>query len=150
MIVTLTHATLTAPHLTRDGGSAKPFAPSTVGWNQGLRATLCLRGEVEPPHRTRMRTAADNLTRCIIVLCIAVAVTSLSVIALAEAGTSLSSRSLSGGPLLTNPGARYSLDYGTRFHTNPGGKYVFRGQTRKFHTNPGMKYVYPGYTTAPH
>ena len=96
-----------------------------------------------------MISAISSVTRRAIVLGAAAAVTALSVIALAEAGSSLSSRSFSTGPVLTNPGARYSLDYGTQFHTNPGGKYVFRGQTRKFHTNPGMKYVYPGYTTAP-
>jgi hypothetical protein len=45
---------------------------------------------------------------------------------------------------------RGSLDYGTQLHTNPGGKYVYRGQASKFHTNPGGKYVYPGYTAAPH
>ena len=47
------------------------------------------------------------------------------------------------GPILTNPGARYSLDYGTQFHTNPGGKYVFRGQTSKFHTNPAANTSIP-------
>ena len=74
----------------------------------------------------------------------------MSAISFAEAGSSLTSRSFSTGPILTNPGARYSLDYGTQFHSNPGGKYVFRGQSSKFHTNPGGKYVYPGYTAAPH
>ena len=78
------------------------------------------------------------------------ALLSLSAVALADAGSSVSSRSFSTAPLLINPGARYSLDYGTKFHTNPGGKYVFRRQARKFHTNPGGKYVYPGYTAAPH
>ena len=29
-------------------------------------------------------------------------------------------------------------------HTNPGGKYVYRGSDRTFHTNPGGKYVYRG------
>jgi hypothetical protein len=87
--------------------------------------------------------------RCATVLCAALAVMGVSAIPLVEAGSSLTSRSLSAGPVLTNPGARYSLDYGTQFHTNPGGKYVFRGQSRKFHTNPGMTYAYPGYTTAP-
>jgi hypothetical protein len=77
----------------------------------------------------------------------------MSAVPLVEAGSSLTSRSFrtfSTGPVFTNPGAKYSLDYGTQFHTNPGGKYVYRGQNRKFHTNPGMKYVYPGHTTAPH
>ncbi|HMK41303.1 MAG TPA: hypothetical protein VK451_07060 [Methyloceanibacter sp.] len=91
-----------------------------------------------------------RVTRGTLVLCAALAVAVLSAIPLVEAGSSFSSRSFSTGPILTNPGARYSLDYGTEFHTNPGGKYVFRGQTSKFHTNPGGKYVYPGYTTAPH
>jgi hypothetical protein len=27
-----------------------------------------------------------------------------------------------------------------------GGKYVYRGSGTKFHTNPGGKYVYPGYS----
>ncbi len=84
-----------------------------------------------------------------VVIFAAAALLSLSAIPPVEAGSSLSSRSFSAAPLPINPGARYSLDYGATFHTNPGGKYVFRGQTRKFHTNPGMKYVYPGYTTAP-
>jgi hypothetical protein len=47
----------------------------------------------------------------------------------------------------TNPGLRYA-PYGTRFdkfHTNPGGKYVYRGYGDTFRTNPGGKYVYPGY-----
>jgi hypothetical protein len=79
----------------------------------------------------------------------AAAIGALSAIPLVEAGTSLTGRSFSAGPVYTNPGARYSFNYGTQFHTNPGGKYVFRGQGKTFHTNPGMKYVYPGYTTAP-
>ncbi len=83
------------------------------------------------------------------VLVFAAAVLSMNAIAFAEAGSSLSGRSFSTAPLLINPGARSSLDSGTKFHTNPGGKYVFRGQARKFHTNPGLKYVYPGYSTAP-
>jgi len=91
----------------------------------------------------------NRVTRQALVLCAALAVAVLSAIPLVEAGSSFSSRSFSAGPILTNPGARYSLDYGTQFHTNPGGKYVFRGQTSKFHTNPGGKYVYPGYSTAP-
>jgi hypothetical protein len=74
---------------------------------------------------------------------------SMNAIAFAEAASSLSGRSFSTTPLLINPGARSSLDSGTKFHTNPGGKYVFRGQAREFHTNPGLKYVYPGYTAAP-
>ena len=49
----------------------------------------------------------------------------------------------------TNQGAKYQLDTGTKFHTNPGGKYVFSGQASKFHTNPGGKYVYRGYSAAP-
>ncbi len=49
----------------------------------------------------------------------------------------------------TNPGLKYQLDYGSKFHTNPGGKYVFSGQAGKFHTNPGGKYVYRGYSAAP-
>jgi hypothetical protein len=52
----------------------------------------------------------------------------------------------------TNPGARY-VPYGggvSKFHTNPGGKYVYRGYGRKFHTNPGGKYVYPHWSKAPH
>lgn len=91
----------------------------------------------------------NRVTRQTFLLCAALAVAVLSAIPFVEAGSSFSSRSFSAGPILTNPGARYSLDYGTQFHTNPGGKYVFRGQTSKFHTNPGGKYVYPGYTTAP-
>jgi hypothetical protein len=53
--------------------------------------------------------------------------------------------------LRTNPGAKY-VPYGGnvgKFHTNPGGKYVYRGYGTKFHTNPGGKYVYPGYSAAP-
>jgi hypothetical protein len=83
------------------------------------------------------------------ILCAAFAIAAMSAVPFVEAGSSLTSRSFSARPAYTNPGARYSLNYGTQFHTNPGGKYVFRGQTKKFHTNPGMKYVYPGYTTAP-
>ena len=83
------------------------------------------------------------------VLCAGVAVAASSAVSLVEAGSSLTGRSFSTAPMYTNPGARYSLDYGTQFHTNPGGKYVFRGQTKTFHTNPGGKYVYPGYTKAP-
>ena len=90
-----------------------------------------------------------RVTKQMFVLGAGLAVAVVSAIPLVEAGSSLSSRSFSTAPILTNPGARYSLDYGTEFHTNPGGKYVFRGQTSKFHTNPGGKYVYPGYTTAP-
>ena len=51
----------------------------------------------------------------------------------------------------TNPGARY-VPYGggvSKFHTNPGGKYVYRGYGRKFHTNPGGKYLYPYWSKAP-
>jgi hypothetical protein len=51
----------------------------------------------------------------------------------------------------TNPGAKY-VPYGGnvgKFHTNPGGKYVYRGYGTKFHTNPGGKYVYPGWSAAP-
>ena len=51
----------------------------------------------------------------------------------------------------TNPGAKY-VPYGgnvSKFHTNPGGKYVYRGYGTKFHTNPGGKYVYPGWSAAP-
>ena len=51
----------------------------------------------------------------------------------------------------TNPGAKY-VPYGGnvgKFHTNPGGKYVYRGYGTKFHTNPGGKYVYPGWSSAP-
>jgi hypothetical protein len=51
----------------------------------------------------------------------------------------------------TNPGAKY-VPYGGnvgKFHTNPGGKYVYRGYGKKFHTNPGGKYVYPGWSAAP-
>ena len=62
----------------------------------------------------------------------------------AEAGSALKG----GG---TNPGAKY-VPYGGsvgKFHTNPGGKYVYRGQGSKFHTNPGGKYVYPGWSSAP-
>jgi hypothetical protein len=91
----------------------------------------------------------NRTTRHTITLCAGLAVAVMSAVPLVEAGSSLTSRSLSTGPVFTNPGARDSLNYGTQFHTNPGGKYVFRGQNRKFHTNPGMKYVYPGYTTAP-
>jgi len=32
--------------------------------------------------------------------------------------------------------------------TNPGLKYVPYGGVGKFHTNPGGKYVYPGYSSA--
>ena len=74
----------------------------------------------------------NRVKRQTFLLCAALAVAVLSAIPLVEAGSSFSSRSFSAGPILTNPGARYSLDYGTKFHTNPGGKYV-----------------YPGYTTAP-
>ena len=49
----------------------------------------------------------------------------------------------------TNQGAKYQLDTGTKFHTNPGGKYVYRGPGAKFHTNPGGKYVYRGFSAAP-
>jgi hypothetical protein len=91
----------------------------------------------------------NRIARQAMVLCAGVAVASLSAVSLGKAGSSLTSHSLSAGPVLINPGARYSLDYGTQFHTNPGGKYVFRGQTKTFHTNPGGKYVYPGYTKAP-
>jgi len=49
----------------------------------------------------------------------------------------------------TNQGAKYTLDYGSQLHTNPGGKYVYRGQASKFHTNPGGKYVYRNYSAAP-
>ena len=48
----------------------------------------------------------------------------------------------------TNPGRKY-VPYGGgggKFHTNPGGKYVYRGYGSKFHTNPGGKYVYPGWS----
>ena len=45
----------------------------------------------------------------------------------------------------TNQGAK--LDSGTNFHTNPGGKYVYRGPRAKFHTN--RKYVYRGFSAAP-
>jgi hypothetical protein len=51
----------------------------------------------------------------------------------------------------TNPGAKY-VPYGRsvgKFHTNPGGKYIYRGYGSKFHTNPGGKYVYPGRSSAP-
>ena len=53
--------------------------------------------------------------------------------------------------LRTNPGAKY-VPYGGsagKFHTDPGGKYVYRGYGSKFHTNPGGKYVYPGWSAAP-
>ena len=53
------------------------------------------------------------------------------------------------GEVRTNLGGKYTLDYGSQFHTNPGGKYVYRGQASKFHTNPGGKYVYPSYSAAP-
>jgi len=56
---------------------------------------------------------------------------------------------LNGG--VTNPGAKY-VPYGGgvgKFHTNPGGKYIYRGYGKKFHTNPGGKYVYPGSSSAP-
>jgi len=33
-----------------------------------------------------------------------------------------------------------------RNHTNPGGKYVYRGSGSKFHTNPGGKNVYRGWS----
>ena len=33
-----------------------------------------------------------------------------------------------------------------KFHTNPGGKYVYRGSGSKFHTNPGGKYAYRGWS----
>jgi hypothetical protein len=51
----------------------------------------------------------------------------------------------------TNPGAKYVPYGGTvgKFHTNPGGKYVYRGYGTKFHTNPGGKYVYPRWSSAP-
>ena len=49
----------------------------------------------------------------------------------------------------TNQGGKSTLDYGTKLHTNPGGKSVYRGQGSKLHTNPGGKYVYPGYSAAP-
>ncbi len=49
----------------------------------------------------------------------------------------------------TNLGGKYTLDYGSQFHTNPGGKYVYSGQASKFHTNPGGKYVYRNYSAAP-
>ena len=84
-----------------------------------------------------------------IVLCATATVTALSAISFAEAGSSLTSRSFSTGPILTNPGAKYSFDYGTQLHTNPGGKYVYRGQASKFHTNPGGKYLYRNYSAAP-
>jgi hypothetical protein len=90
-----------------------------------------------------------RLTSQAMMLCAGAALAALSTVSLSQAGSSLTSRSFSTAPVLTNPGARYSLDYGTQFHTNPGGKYVFRGQTKTFHTNPGMKYVYPGYSKAP-
>jgi hypothetical protein len=56
------------------------------------------------------------------------------------------------GSVTTNPGAKY-VPYGgsvSKFHTNPGGKYIYRGSGRKFHTNPGGKYLYPGWSSAPH
>lgn len=49
----------------------------------------------------------------------------------------------------TNQGAKYSLDYGTQLHTNPGSKYVYRGQAKTLHTNPGGKYLYRNYSAAP-
>jgi hypothetical protein len=51
----------------------------------------------------------------------------------------------------TNPGAKY-MPYGTgvgQFHSNPGGKYIYRGYGSRFHTNPGGKYVYPGWSNTP-
>jgi hypothetical protein len=48
----------------------------------------------------------------------------------------------------TNQGAKYTLDYGTKLHT-PGSKSVYRGSSSKLHTNPGGKYVYRGYPAAP-
>jgi hypothetical protein len=97
-----------------------------------------------------MRMIRSRITRRAIAIGAAAILGWMSAISLAEAGSSLTSRSFATGPILTNPGARYSLDYGTQLHTNPGGKYVYRGQASKFHTNPGGKYVYPGYTAAPH
>ena len=65
----------------------------------------------------------NRVKRQTFVLCAALAVAVVSAIPLVEAGSKFSSRSFSAGPILTNPGARYSLDYGTELHTNPGGKY---------------------------
>ena len=51
----------------------------------------------------------------------------------------------------TNTGGKY-VPYGGsvgKFHTNPGGKYIYRGYGSKFHTNPGGKYAYPGWSSAP-
>ncbi len=50
-----------------------------------------------------------------------------------------------------NTGGRYIPFGGNvgKFHTNPGGKYIYRGYGGKFHTNPGGKYVYPGWSSAP-
>jgi hypothetical protein len=59
-----------------------------------------------------------------------------------------SDSALKGG---TNSGGKY-VPYGEnvgKFHTNPGGKYVYRRYGSKFHTNPGGKYVYPGWSSAP-
>jgi hypothetical protein len=50
-----------------------------------------------------------------------------------------------------NTGGKYVPFGGNvgKFHTNPGGKYIYRGYGGKFHTNPGGKYVYPGWSSAP-
>jgi hypothetical protein len=50
------------------------------------------------------------------------------------------------GRIHTNPGGKYMYrGAGTKFHTNPGGKYVYRGSGTKFHTNPGGKYRWYGH-----
>jgi len=65
-----------------------------------------------------MRMVKSRFARRAIVIGAAAIVGWVSAISFAEAGGILTSRSLSTGPILTNPGARYSLDYGSQFHTH--------------------------------
>ncbi len=87
-----------------------------------------------------MRTIRSRLARHAIAAGVAAV---LAVTALAPAAERLAAEPR------TNQGGKYTLDYGTKLHTNPGGKSVYRGQGSKLHTNPGGKYVYRGCSAAP-
>jgi len=84
-------------------------------------------------------TMSKFMMRCTVAICVAALFVLMGPASMAQ-----SSRVGGTTSFHTNPGGKYVYRGGAQFGTNPGGKYVYRGGNAKFHTNPGGKYRWYG------
>ena len=80
--------------------------------------------------------AQNHMTKFTRAICAAALFVLMAPASMAEAGSTTA--------IGTNPGGKYINRGDAKFGTNPGGKYVYSGSGAKFRTNPGGKYRWYG------